>query len=82
MKKELAAAALQKNPLPPAPNRWMPLGGLDQCTKMASECLDMVSDSTYAAEEVLRMAMEVADMEEEETIEYHSLKDQMQSAHF
>ena len=82
MKKELAAAALQKNPLPPLPRRWtMPLGGLDQCTKMASECLDMVSDSTYAAEEVLRMAMEVADMEEEE-IEYHSLKDQMQSAYF
>lgn len=82
MKKELAAAALQKNPLPPLPHRWtMPLGGLDQCTKMASECLDMVSDSTYAAEEVLRMAMEVADMEDD-TIEYQSLKDQMQSAHF
>ena len=78
MKKELAAAALQKNPLPPLPHRWMkPLCDLDQCTAMASEFLDMVSESTYEAVEVLRMATEVADMEE-----YHSLKDQMQSAHF
>ena len=77
MKKELAAAALQKNPLPPLPYRWMnPLGDLGQCTAMASEFLDMVSESTYEAVEVLRMATEVADMEE-----YHSLKDQMQSAH-
>ena len=77
MKKELAAAALQKNPLPPLPHRWMkPLGDLGQCTAMASEFLDMVSESTYEAVEVLRMAGG------RRYGEYHSLKDQMQSAHF
>lgn len=76
MKEQLAADALRNNSLPPVPHRWI---GLDQCTKVTTDILDMVSESSYGEEEVRRMATEVAVSGMETG--YNTLKDQMQSAY-